>query len=144
MQRDPACVFCKIVAKEIPAAIVYEDQSVLAFLDVGPLADGHLLLVPRAHYPLLVDLPAVDSARLGELLPAAGAALLEVAGASGFNVLINNGKIAGQVVPHVHLHLIPRREGDQLGYRWNAGSYPPGRADELARMYKQALRVKRG
>lgn len=143
MLRDSACVFCKIVALEIPAAVVYEDDSVLAFLDVGPLADGHLLLIPRAHHSLLVDLPAADCARLVAVLPALGRALLEVTDAGGFNVLMNNGKVAGQVVPHVHVHLIPRREDDQLGYRWNAGSYPAGRAEELAQMYKQTLRVKR-
>ena len=139
MARDPDCIFCKIVSVEVPAAVVLEDDLVLAFLDIGPLAEGHLLVIPRRHAATLVDLPATDAARLGSVLPALGRALLEVTGASGFNVLINNGAVSGQIVNHVHAHLIPRQEGDQLGYRWNAGKYPAGRAQELALALQKAL-----
>lgn len=143
MARDSHCVFCKIVAVEIPAAVVFENDSLLAFLDVGPLADGHLLVIPRAHYASLLEWPAAECAQLAYVLPKLGRALLEVTGAAGFNVLVNNGSVAGQVVPHVHVHLIPRRRDDQLGYRWNAGAYPAGRADELAIAYQRALAAHR-
>lgn len=139
MARDPQCIFCRIVSAEIPAAVVYEDDAVLAFLDIGPLADGHLLVIPREHAALLTDLSGDSAGRLGSVLPRLGRALQRVTGAGGFNVLFNNGAVAGQVVRHAHAHLIPRRESDGLGFRWNAGQYPPGRAEELAAALQVAL-----
>ncbi len=140
MTYDSHCVFCKIVAAQLPASVVFENQTSLAFLDVGPLADGHLLLIPRDHCVALVDMPIEESSRLLALIPTLGRALLEVTGAEGFNVLINNGSVAGQVVPHVHIHIIPRQSGDKLGYRWHVGSYEKDRPGELALAYQQALR----
>ncbi len=139
MSRDADCIFCKIVAVEIPAAVVYEDESLLAFLDVSPLAAGHVLVVPQAHYSSLVDLPVEIATQIALVLPRLGRALMEVTQAEGFNVLVNDGAAAGQVVPHLHFHLIPRKTGDGLGYRWNAGSYEGDRAKELAAAYQQAL-----
>lgn len=139
LSRDPDCIFCKIVAVQVPAAVVYEDEDVLSFLDMGPLAEGHLLVIPRDHYDRLTDLPAEKCSKVAATFPRLGRALLAVSGAPGFNVLINQGAVAGQVVPHVHFHLIPRREADQLGYRWNAGKYTPGRAAELAAAIQTAL-----
>ena len=139
MLRDPDCIFCKIVAVEIPAAVIFENESVVAFLDVGPLAEGHVLIIPRVHCARLSDLPASEGAQLGSVLPMVARALLEVTGAKGFNVLVNEGHTAGQLVPHVHIHLVPRVANDGLGYRWNAGTYPPERAEELAAAYQKVL-----
>lgn len=139
MSRDPNCVFCKIVAVQIPAAVVYEDEDVLAFLDVGPLAEGHLLVIPRDHYANLTDLSPGKCSKLAATFPFLGRALLAVTRAAGFNILVNQGTVAGQVVPHVHFHMIPRGDADQLGYRWNAGKYAPGRAAELAAKIQAAL-----
>ena len=139
MPLDPNCVFCKIVAAEIPAAVVYQDETVLAFLDVGPLAEGHLLVIPHEHVQRLTDLPPERCAQLASAFPRLGGALLKVTGCAGFNILANQGAVAGQVVPHLHFHMIPRKEGDQLGYRWNAGKYAPGRADALAASLQDAL-----
>lgn len=139
MSRDPECIFCKIVAVELPARVVYENESLLVFLDINPLADGHLLVLPKSHYAQLADMPSEESARIGAILPKLGRSLLEVTGAQGFNVLQNNGTVAGQVVSHVHFHLIPRIEGDSLGYRWNTKSYEPGRAEQIASNLQAAL-----
>ncbi len=139
MPRNPDCVFCKIAARELPASVVYENETLVAFLDVNPLAEGHLLVIPRNHYTRVVDMPAEACAQLAASLPQLGHAVLEVTGAEGFNLLQNNGRVAGQVVPHVHFHLIPRKADDGLGYRWNAGTYPPGRDAELADAYKKAF-----
>jgi histidine triad (HIT) family protein len=135
------CVFCKILAGQIPSAKVYEDDACIAFLDIGPLADAHLLVVPRAHYEWISDVPAELVAAVAGRLPQLARAVMKVARAEGFNVLQNNGRVSGQAVPHVHFHIIPRREGDGLGYRWNAGRYPEGRLEELRRAMVQALAV---
>lgn len=139
MRSDPNCIFCKIVAKQIPASIVHETDAIIAFLDVNPLAPGHLLVIPREHHERIVDMPGEALGQLTAALPSLGRALLDVTGAAAFNVLQNNGTAAGQVVPHVHFHLIPRESDDGLGYRWNAGSYPPGRDGELAIAFRSAL-----
>jgi len=139
MLRDPDCVFCKIVSAEIPATVVYESHAIIAFLDVGPLADGHLLVIPKEHFAGLTDLPGVKCAQVAEAIPYLGRALLRVTGAQGFNLLCNQGQAAGQVVEHVHFHLIPRCSADGLGYRWNVGKYAPGRDAELAAAYQKAL-----
>lgn len=137
--RDPDCVFCKIVSAQIPAYVVHEDQSTIAFLDIGPLAEGHLLVVPRMHVSRLSDLPAQAAADLGSKIPLLSRALMKVTSKDAFNLLCNEGEAAGQVVKHVHVHLIPRRSGDQLGYRWNAGSYSGNRAAELAARFQDAI-----
>lgn len=139
MPHDPDCVFCKIVAREIPALIIHEEKSLIAFLDINPLAEGHLLVIPREHYAHVVDMPPAQCGAFLSSVPTLGRALIKVTGAEGFNVLVNNGRVAGQVVPHVHCHLIPRRPLDELGYRWNAGQYADGRDAELAAVYRQAL-----
>jgi len=132
MARDPHCKFCKIIAAELPAAVVYEDQFALGFLDVNPLAEGHLLLIPREHFARLGDMPPTKCSPLASVLPVLSRALIQVTGAEGINVLVNDGAVAGQVVSHAHFHLIPRRQGDGLGFRWMPGKYPEGRAAELA------------
>jgi histidine triad (HIT) family protein len=119
------CVFCKIVAGDIPCTRVYEDEQCLAFMDIGPLAGGHTLLVPKKHYEFLHEMPAEETAHLGRLLPALAGAVQEAMGAEGLNVLQNNGKVAGQAVGHVHVHFIPRVPNDGLGYRWPAGESDP-------------------
>jgi len=139
VKRDAKCIFCKIVAEEIPAAVVLADESLVAFLDIGPLAEGHLLIVPREHCERLTDMSAEMLASVVGKLPKLGRSLLAVSGADGFNLLVNQGKVAGQEVPHVHLHLIPRKAGDGLGYRWHPGSYRDDRARQLTEAYRTAL-----
>jgi len=139
MSNDPNCVFCKIASAQIPSSIVFEDESTVAFLDVNPLADGHLLVIPREHYGRFYEMPANICSKLVAVLPSLGRALLDVSGADGYNVLLNDGSVAGQVVAHVHFHLIPRRANDDLGYRWNPSEYPEGRAAEIATEYQEAL-----
>lgn len=108
------CVFCKILAGEIPSAKVYEDDKVMAFLDIAPFNLGHALVVPKTHCHGLSDMP--DDYR--DALFAAAARLapvvLRVTGATGFNLLLNNGQTAGQEVPHAHLHIIPRFADDKV------------------------------
>jgi histidine triad (HIT) family protein len=99
------CIFCKIVARELPAEIVFEDEKTIAFKDINPHAPVHVLLVPKQHYTLLDDLPDNEE-EAGRLLLNVKkvAATLGISG--GYKVLVNNGQTAGQVVPHLHVHLL--------------------------------------
>ena len=120
------CIFCKIVAGEIPSARVYEDETKLAFMDIGPIQPGHTLLIPKAHYERLTDLPDDLAADLARVLPRLGRAVVTAADADGFNIHQTNGTCSGQVVPHVHIHIIPRHDGDGYSFHWKAGSYSEG------------------
>jgi histidine triad (HIT) family protein len=139
MPTGSDCIFCRIVAGEIPANRVFEDDASLAFLDIAPLSDGHLLLVPKQHFDRLDQMPADLVARVCANLPKLGAALCGAVSCAGYNVLQNNGAVAGQAVGHVHFHLIGRNAADGLGYRWNAGNYPEGQAEKLHEQLRKAL-----
>jgi len=123
------CVFCKIIAGDIPCHRVFENDHLLAFLDIAPLARGHTVVIPKAHAERLDQLDPEVVAEIGRRLGRIGRRVVSATAAEGYNVLQNNGSVAGQVVPHVHFHIIPRRSGDGLGYRWNAKSVAQ---DELA------------
>ena len=111
-------IFSKIVAGTIPCHRVYEDAHVLAFLDVNPLAEGHTLVIPKRPVERFEDLTPDEAAALARALGPIARKVLSVTGAEGYNLLQNNGGVSGQVVMHVHFHIIPRRAGDGLGYRW--------------------------
>ncbi len=128
---NPDCIFCKIVAGEIPCHKVYECSNVLAFLDIGPLSEGHVLVIPKGHWETLEAVPAPIVAECAIVCKRVGRAVAKVTGCAGWNLLQNNGAVAGQEVPHVHFHIIPRAEGDGLGYRWNAGALDQDRAGQL-------------
>lgn len=133
------CVFCRIAAGQLPCARVFEDDATLAFLDIAPLAHGHLLIIPKKHYATIDEMPGDEVAAMARLVPRLGATLRTVTSCAGFNVLQNNGRAAGQVVPHVHFHLIPRVADDGLGYRWPAGSYGAGQAERLRDAFVKIL-----
>lgn len=126
------CVFCKIVAGQIPAVKVLEDEHALAFVDIGPLADGHVLLIPKAHAATVDQMTAEQAAGCLRHLPALARAVRAATGCEGINVLQNNGLVAHQVVMHVHFHIIPRNRGDAFSFNWPAGTYPEGRAEKIA------------
>ncbi len=137
--NDSSCIFCKIVAGQIPALRVFEDDRTLAFLDIGPLAEGHLLVIPKSHAVTLDQMSPDEVATVARHLPRLARAVMKAASASACNILQNNGRPAGQAVGHVHFHIIPRTEGDGLGYRWNASSYAEGRAEQIRRKLLDAL-----
>ncbi len=133
------CIFCKIAVGEIPAAKILEDDNCLAFLDIGPLAEGHLLLIPKTHAVTIDRMtPTAAAAMLGHL-PALVKAVKKVTGCQGVNILQNNGQVAHQVVQHVHFHIIPRNPGDKFHFNWPAGNYPSGRIEELSRKIRENL-----
>ena len=119
---DKSCLFCKIAAGEIPSAKVYEDDSVLAFLDISPVEKGHTLVISKvAHTEALVDTPPEILASLFAAARKIGAAMLK-AGFGGFNVVQNNYPDGGQAIPHIHLHLIPRQKGRKGPLVWESGA----------------------
>jgi histidine triad (HIT) family protein len=136
-QKD--CIFCRMVSGEIPVAKVYEDDVVLAFLDIGPVSDGHTLLIPKEHFAKLEDCPAEMIGKVASRLGRISAAVVEATGADGYNVLCNNGRAAGQLVEHLHFHIIPRKTGDGVFDRWPAFKYPQGKIEKLAEQIRQVL-----
>ncbi len=140
MKRDSDCIFCKILDGGIPANKVLEDDASLAFMDIGPLAEGHVLLIPSEHYVTLDEMPADAAAAMLRHLPALTRAVQTAIGCEGVNVLQNNGAIAHQVVQHVHFHIIPRDAGDAFQFNWPAGTYAEGRAESLAQAIRDAMK----
>ncbi len=133
-------VFSKIIRGEIPCHRIYEDEHVLAFLDVGPLSPGHALLIPKEPAETLDQLSDEAGAALGRVLPRLCRAVREVTGVSAYNVLQNNGREAHQAVFHVHFHIIPRYpDGRGLGIGWEASGLDPAEGRELARRLAAAM-----
>ena len=127
-------IFLKIISGEIPCHKVYEDDRVLAFLDINPLSEGHTLVIPKEPAETLDQLSAESSAAIGAVLPKICRAVLEETGAVSFNVLQNNGVTAHQEIPHVHFHIIPKYEdGPGLGIGWRASSLDMERGAGLAK-----------
>ena len=108
------CIFCKIIDGELPSYKVYEDKRIVAFLDINPINKGHLLVIPKEHHLNIADTPPDLLKELIGKVQKLSKALTEAVGVQGFNIALNNGKVAGQVVNHVHFHIIPRLENDNL------------------------------
>ncbi|RMF85744.1 MAG: HIT family protein [Planctomycetota bacterium] len=129
MAAEQPSIFTRIIRGEIPCHRVYEDDAVLAFLDINPLAAGHTLVVPKRQVEYLHELTPDEGAAVGRALVMLAERVMRASGASGYNILQNNGRVAGQEVPHVHFHIIPRIESDGLGFRWRP---KPADPDALA------------
>ncbi len=132
-------IFEKIVNREIPAAIVYEDEDILAFMDIGPIIKGHTLVIPKTCYDPITETPDDVLAGLIRVAKRIAAAQMNELGADGVNIIQNNGTAAGQEVPHIHFHVIPRFEGDGHHWNWNAKSY-----DDPEEMERLAEKIKKG
>lgn len=135
----PETIFSKIIRGEIPCHKVYEDEHVVAFLDIGPLSTGHTLLIPKEAKAHLHELSDESAAALGRVLPRLCRAVMRATGCTAYNVLQNNGRAAHQVVDHVHFHVIPRFEGAGLGLTWNAGKLDAGTGRDLATRMAHAM-----
>lgn len=108
--KDHNCIFCKIINKEIPSSIVYEDDDVIAFLDISQATKGHTLVVPKEHYKNFLATPSEVSDKVMKVAKRIGIAQIEMLGAKGVNILTNVNEAAGQSVMHFHVHVIPRYE----------------------------------
>jgi histidine triad (HIT) family protein len=126
---DPDCLFCKIVAGEIPAQIIAEDELTVAFMDINPATRGHALVVPRRHVADLLEIDPDDLAATVLAAQRLARGATERLGADGVNLLNSCGPVARQTVFHLHVHVIPRYSGDPLRLPWVPA---PGDADEIA------------
>jgi histidine triad (HIT) family protein len=133
------CIFCKIVSGDIPSVKVFENDRVLAFLDIGPISDGHMLVIPKQHCGRLDQASPEMMSDVARQLPILAAAVQKAMQAEGYNVLCNNGEAAGQVVEHMHFHIIPRSANDGVFNRWPSYQYAQGKADKIAEKIKENL-----
>ena len=120
MKQDN-CIFCKIIAGEIPSHTLYENDEFKVILDVGPATKGHALILPKNHYANLYELPEEDAAEAFKLAKKMMIKMTEKLNCDGFNIVQNNGEVAGQTVFHFHMHLIPRYKNDGEILKYIAG-----------------------
>lgn len=119
------CVFCRIIAKEIPSLSIYEDEKTLAFLDIMPRATGHVMVIPKVHVPVLSDLPEAEIGPLFSTVKKVALKIREVLAPDGVTIGMNQGEASGQVVPHLHIHLLPRWQNDGGGSMQSIVNKPP-------------------
>lgn len=135
------CIFCKIIAGEIPCDRIYETDAILAFLDIAPINKGHALVIPKQHHATLFDLPSELGSELVRGLRKVGRAVMEATGADGINVGMNNFEAAGQLVFHAHFHVIPRFRDDGL-VLWENKAYDE--TDEMATLAEKISALIKG
>jgi histidine triad (HIT) family protein len=109
-----SCIFCRIAQKQVPASVIFENEKVMAFLDIRPLSEGHTLVIPKAHYESIFDIPKDLIAYLHGVTKRIAIAVAEATNADGIRINQQNGKAAGQDILHLHVHVIPRYEGQKL------------------------------
>ena len=139
MTREPNCIFCKIVAGEIPSEKLYEDSETLAFMDINPVHDGHCLVIPKEHYPTVFDVAPDAFAAAARTAIKVATAVNAATKPDGLNLIQSNGPGAAQSVQHVHLHVLPRRMQDGLAINWALKPGDRARIAEVAERIRAAL-----
>jgi histidine triad (HIT) family protein len=127
------CIFCRIISGDIPASLLLDNDSVVSFLDINPVNRGHALVVPKRHAASLLDLQDEELAAAAAGIRQVAAAVKAATGCPAFNVLQNDGRAAGQLVAHVHFHVIPRGPDDGFSFGWRQLAYGEGELDEMVR-----------
>jgi histidine triad (HIT) family protein len=125
------CIFCKIVSGQIPSEKIWENDFAVAFLDIGPVSDGHTLIVSKKHYKNLSQCPPEYLSGMLAELNRIAKAVTDAVDLQGYNLLCNNGRVAGQLVDHLHFHIIPRKNGDKVLTGWPSYEYEPGQAEKI-------------
>ncbi len=133
------CLFCKIIAGEIPCTKVYEDETVLAFLDIHPVNIGHTLIIPKTHAANLYDTPDITLAHMMSVTKKLSIAIKSALNTDGINIEMNNDSVAGQIIFHAHMHIVPRFLGDGFTH-WNgARGYRESEMAEVAQKISESL-----
>lgn len=136
------CAFCNVIADTSQVDAVYEDDAVMAFLHIAPLHKGHMLVIPKAHHHSITTVPGALLQRLMTVAGAVGTAAMRATGAGGFNLLVANGSCAGQMVPHVHVQVIPRSADDGLAPPPRSVSYESdAEKSEMLDALRRRLRI---
>ena len=133
------CVFCRIVAREIPATVVHEDEHTLAFMDLGQVNPGHVLIAVRAHAENVFALEARQAAAVSAAMLKVARAIRDAFQPEGLSVYQANGKAAGQTVFHYHVHLVPRHEGDGMALTWPVKNPPREKLEEAAAKLRASM-----
>jgi histidine triad (HIT) family protein len=114
LKTNENCIFCKIVQKQAPSSIIYEDDTILVFLDIRPLNLGHTLVIPKNHYVDIFDIPEKELSQMHKVAKQISSAVKKATNADGISIIQQNGKAAGQDIFHIHVHVVPRFEGQKL------------------------------
>jgi histidine triad (HIT) family protein len=133
---DSACIFCKIVAGQIPCFKLHEDADTIAFMDINPVTPGHALAVAKGHWPTIDVIPAEVLGAVARTAQKVAKAVISELQPNGVNLLQANGAGAGQSVPHLHIHIMPRRPDDGVALNWE---YKPGDRAEIEAIHKRLL-----
>jgi histidine triad (HIT) family protein len=134
------CIFCKIVSGDIPSTRIYEDEYTLAFMDINPIIHGHALVIPKQHHKYITDTPEALLSRCVAVAKRVAQAQVDALGADGVNLHQANGSDAGQVVPHIHFHVIPRFANDGHHWNWSPKDYDSVDAmNEIGNTLKNAI-----
>jgi len=141
---DESCIFCKIVRKQAPVSMIYEDETVMAFLDIRPLNEGHTLVVPKKHYVDIFDTPEYQLNKVHTTAKIVSIAVKKTTNADGISVIQQNGKAAGQDIFHFHVHVVPRFEGQKLPNFSALKEVERVKLDSIAKMIKQQLKNLKG
>ena len=139
MTFNEGCIFCKIVHKQAPASEIYEDETVMSFLDIRPLNLGHTLVIPKAHYVDIFDIPEKELAVVHKVAKLVSFAVKKATGADGISIIQQNGKAAGQDIFHFHVHVVPRFEGQKLPPFSELIEVDRAKLDAMAKKIKQYL-----
>jgi histidine triad (HIT) family protein len=132
------CLFCQIIAKKIPATFIYDNEKVVAFLDIKPVNPGHTLVVPKTHFENIFDVSEETFCDIAAAAKRLAPTIREATSADGINLMVNNGRAAGQLVPHIHLHIVPRLLTD--GFRhWRGTPYKDGEIEQVAEKIRAKL-----
>jgi len=134
------CIFCKIVEGKIPSSKIYEDDLIYSFLDINPASKGHLLIIPKRHCENLNDLTNDELKAIFDLINKISNIIETVLETSSFNLLLNYGREAGQVINHIHFHLIPRKKDDGLAIsKWPFMKFSGEHLNEIAKFFREKL-----
>jgi len=138
---DESCVFCRIVRKQAPASIIYEDETVIAFIDIRPLNIGHTLVIPKAHYIDIFDIPENELTNVYKVSKQISFAIKKATNSDGISIIQQNGKAAGQDIFHLHVHVVPRFEGQKLSSFNELKEVERTKLDDMAKKIKKKLKT---
>lgn len=134
------CIFCKIVKGELPTDKIYEDDLVLSTLDIKPVSPGHTLIIPKEHFNTILDLPEELLCEVMKRVHKIAKVVIKAVNASGFNMIVNSGRTAEQLIDHVHVHIIPRFKGDNIRYTHPPIQYLEGEKEKIMEKIKSILK----